>query len=238
MKKIRLLCFLIGKYILVIMMLISCKSSYSQDSYYTRGIGIYPGNQQENFSPNLVPDNEHYRNIAKLRSAYHSSSYDYNLTAQLITDGVITNQQPSYINVSTQAGDLLKNEREWFFDGKSDSKYCMSGDDIYLQLALNNCHTPIDRITLSGSVSYDQQKENGYEIVCYGSNDKMNWEVLGKDKGNGFIGKEQEIRFPPMPKANTANKPAIPSNFPKMRPSRILTKHLFLIKLLITYITK
>jgi len=53
---------------------------------YTRGVGIYPGAPGEDFSPELVPDSATYRNLALLRPAYHSSSYDYNLTAQLATE--------------------------------------------------------------------------------------------------------------------------------------------------------
>ena len=60
--------------------------TYERSDYYTRGIGQYPGSPAEDFSPHLRPDYDTYRNIAKLRTAYHSSSYDYNLTAQLITD--------------------------------------------------------------------------------------------------------------------------------------------------------
>src|SRR5271166_2286464 len=52
---------------------------------YTRGIGIYPGAPSENFCPELVIDGSTYRNLALLRPAYHSSSYVYNLTAQLVT---------------------------------------------------------------------------------------------------------------------------------------------------------
>lgn len=59
--------------------------SFERSEYYTRGIGQYPGSPAEDFSPNLKPDYDNYRNIAKLRTAYHSSSYDYNLTAQLAT---------------------------------------------------------------------------------------------------------------------------------------------------------
>ena len=55
---------------------------------YTAGIGIYPGDPNENFDPILLPDTSGtYKHLALLRPAYHSSSYDYNLTAQLVTDG-------------------------------------------------------------------------------------------------------------------------------------------------------
>ena len=43
-----------------------------------RGIGIYPGDPDENFAPMLVPDGSSNRNLALHRPAFHSSSYDYN----------------------------------------------------------------------------------------------------------------------------------------------------------------
>lgn len=38
---------------------------------YNHGVGIYPGNPQEDFSPNLIPAGKDYRNIALLKPAYH-----------------------------------------------------------------------------------------------------------------------------------------------------------------------
>src|SRR5208337_3303443 len=55
---------------------------------YTRGVGVYPGDPRQDFGPTLVPDASTYRNLALHRPAYHSSCYDYNLTAQLVTDGI------------------------------------------------------------------------------------------------------------------------------------------------------
>jgi hypothetical protein len=52
----------------------------------TRGVGVYPGDPREDFAPELVPDTT-YRNIA-LRRPASVGAYDYNLTAQLVTDGV------------------------------------------------------------------------------------------------------------------------------------------------------
>jgi hypothetical protein len=56
-------------------------------------------------------DNQTYRNIAKRRSAYHSSSYDYNLTAQLTTDGLIASDEPATINLY-MAG-ILAAKNQW-----------------------------------------------------------------------------------------------------------------------------
>ena len=47
---------------------------------------IYPGDPKEYSGPVLVPDASTYRNLALRRPAFHSSAYDYNLTAQLVTE--------------------------------------------------------------------------------------------------------------------------------------------------------
>jgi hypothetical protein len=182
----------------------ACNSGGGSHSYYTRGIGAYPGNPAEDYAPELVADNT-YRNIAKLRTAYHSSSYDYNLTAQLATDGIIHATPPATINVATQLGDLKKNEREWFFDGKPDSKYRFNGDEVSLQLDLNNTTLAVDKFVLAGSVTYDESKPRGYEVIAYGSHDGTNWDILGQEKGAGRIGVEPQrfrgfggFRMPPI----------------------------------------
>jgi hypothetical protein len=83
----------------------------------TRGIGIYPGAPSEYFGPELIPGNISYRNLALQRPAYHSSSYDYNLTAQLVTDGIRDTRLPEWIAVSeTFSGALPKEEREVLTD--------------------------------------------------------------------------------------------------------------------------
>jgi hypothetical protein len=154
-----------------------------RSEYYTRGIGIYPGAPAEDPSPELVTDDT-YRNIAKRRIAYHSSSYDYNLTAQLVTDGIITSEQPAFISVATSAGELKKNEREWLFDGKIDSKYRMeAGDSVSLYLTMNSFAAKIDRTVFKATVTYEESAANGYTIACYGSDDKEHWTLLAKITG-------------------------------------------------------
>ena len=160
---------------------------------YSRGVGIYPGNPDETFAPELVEDNETYRNVAAFKAAWHSSSYDYNLTAQLVTDGIISTEEPSTINVSTQNGPLMKNEREWFFDDKPDSKYIVEGNDIYLQFDFNNIDIEADRIVLRGDVAIDSQKSGGYEIAAYATTDGVKWEELNNTKGNGYPGTEPAV---------------------------------------------
>ena len=64
-----------------------------------------------------MPDTTNYRNLALLRPAYHSSSYDYNLTAQLVTDGIKTDRLPQWIVVSdVSQGPVSKENREVIVD--------------------------------------------------------------------------------------------------------------------------
>ena len=81
-----------------------CKNS-SQE--YTRGIGIYPGNSDEDFSPAVSFDDKTYRNIALHRPAFHSSSYDYNLTAQLVTDGIVDTVFPKWYSASSSQHGIM-----------------------------------------------------------------------------------------------------------------------------------
>ena len=231
MKMNKLVCSVLG--IAGVSILFFGCNSGGDSNYYTRGVGIYPGNPSEDFSPILVVDNTTYRNVAKLRAAYHSSSYDYNLTAQLVTDGLIVSQKPEFINVSTQDGDLLKNEKEWFFDGKSDSQYRLSGlTELFLQLALYHCNVPVDSIRLRGSVTFDETKHKGYEIACLGSNDGSNWDVLGQEKGPDYIGRERPAfrrMPPPVPPVVNPNTPPRPQpsftfNFRPPQPARIINQ--------------
>ena len=67
---------------------LACVSFAAQAQTYTRGIGVYPGDPKEYTGPTLAADTHTYRNLALHRPAYQSSAYDYNLTAQLITDGI------------------------------------------------------------------------------------------------------------------------------------------------------
>ena len=110
-----------------------------------------------------------------------------------VTDGVISTEEPGIINVSTQNGSLKKNEREWFFDDKPDSKYIVEGNDIYLQFDFDNMDIETDKIVLRGDVVVDSQKLGGYEVAAYATADGVEWEELNNTKGNGYLGAEPAV---------------------------------------------
>jgi hypothetical protein len=87
------------------------------EAAFTRGIGVYPGAPGEYFCPTLDIDNTTYRNLALNRPATASSSYDYNLTPQLVTDGIKDITPPRWISASTSTdGVMPKQSRETFLD--------------------------------------------------------------------------------------------------------------------------
>ncbi len=171
---------------------------------YTRGVGVYPGDPKEDFSPVLVADNDNYRNLAKLRAAWHSSSWDYNLTAQLVTDGIITDEMPDYISLTTNNGEVAKNEREWLFDHNSVTELVIEGSDIWIQLEMNQGaqNITVTEIRLNGSLTYDENKPRGWKFTCYGSNNGMIWDKLEELQGYGLPGQERPNPFAAMFRAD------------------------------------
>ena len=171
------------------------KESFVRSDYYTRGIGIYPGSPQEDFSPELLPGGDEYRNIARLRATLQSSAYDYNLTAQLVTDGIVSETQPAYLTLSTPQGEVPKREKEWMIDGGPFSKNTVEGADTYFQFSLNNYRKTLSKAVVTGLVAYDDKAASGgYEMTWEGSDDGTQWTTLSTHKGSGLPGRSSSGR--------------------------------------------
>jgi len=148
---------------------------------YTRGIGVYPGAPAEDFSPELVPDASTYRNLALLRPAWHSSSYDYNLTAQLVTDGIKDTRLPQWIVVSDAfRGPLPKEEREVVVDHCPMNAIDLHGANAHLdiQLAGGEEVPEIDRIQLFVASPF-QSKPESLKFTVSVSEDGREWKPIG-----------------------------------------------------------
>ena len=170
------------------------ESSFLRSDYYTRGIGVYPGCPQEDFSPELLPDN-HYRNLALLRATYQSSAYDYNLTSQLLTDGIVTDQSPQYFDLLTPEGSAPKREREWMIDGGPYSRNTVRSEETFFQFDMHQYDKTVSRAVVTGTLIYDDQAaRGGYEMTWEASNDGKNWTVLAVNQGAGLPGKARSGR--------------------------------------------
>ena len=151
---------------------------------YTRGIGVYPGDPKEDFGPVMKPDSS-YRNLALHRPAWHSSAYDYNLTAQLVTDGIKDTAMPRWVSTSTsQQGVLPRNEREWPLDSNWVSTVRLKGSTGWVQVELLGGDQPleIDSIHVDAAIASDPGPEN-WTVTISGSGDGQSWTELGVASG-------------------------------------------------------
>jgi hypothetical protein len=178
-----IICIIISAYIFVF-------NASTQD--YTRGTGIYPGNPGENFSPSMSIDDTSFRNLALHRPAWHSSSIDYNLTAQLVTDGIIDSVVPQRVlTYTSEHGLLKKNEREWIIDRHNMTAVTMSSSACWIKLELaGGKNIPgVDSINISGILRIDDHDAKGYLCIISGSDDGKQWNELGRIDSNGFPGR-------------------------------------------------
>ena len=173
----------------------TASEGFLRSDYYTRGIGVYPGSPQEDFSPELLPDDEQYRNLALLRATYQSSAYDYNLTSQLLTDGIVTDRTPQYFDLQTAKGSVPKREREWMIDGGPYSRNTVRGEEAFFLFSMHNYNKTISRAIVTGTLIYDDKSaQGGYEMTWEASNDGTTWTVLAVNKGAGLPGKARSGR--------------------------------------------
>jgi hypothetical protein len=151
------------------------------DEVYTRGVGIYPGDPGENFAPSLTPDASTYRNLALHRPAYQSSCYDYNLTAQLITDGIKDAHRPNWVATSlSHSGVLPKEEREYFLDHNPITSVELRGPQAWVQVELGGSSSvpEIDRVEVL-FMGPEEVKPESLSVAVSVSADGRKWEEAG-----------------------------------------------------------
>ncbi len=116
---------------------------------FTRGIGVYPGLPAEHFGPTSIADTSgQERNLALLRPAFHSSSYDYNLTAQLVTDGIRQTDLPVWVATAIDGQILPRPQREVMLDHFQSSVLELAGTSPAVEVHLLGGAAPpvVDRV--------------------------------------------------------------------------------------------
>jgi hypothetical protein len=172
-------------------LLLLASSVVANAQQYTRGLGVYPGDPKQYDGPSLDVDSATYRNLALHRPAYQSSAYDYNLTAQLVTDGIKETTTPKWVVTSTSdRGVLPKTEREAFLDEGVVSSVDIAGDQPWVQFDIEGAEPPeIDHMDVVLRKIYAPAPQGGWTIVVAGSNDKSAWNEVGRFTGIDFGGK-------------------------------------------------
>jgi beta-galactosidase/beta-glucuronidase len=164
---------------------------------FTRGPGVYPGDPKEYAGPALEVDASTYRNLALRRPAWHSSAYDYNLTAQLLTDGIRHTRLPRWVSTSTsRQGVLKKNEREWLLDGNWVSAVELKGTTGWVQVEIGGADVPeVHRVEIEARVFTRGQQPENWTCTLQGSADGSTWKDLGVISGMARPGGEVRAAF-------------------------------------------
>ena len=157
----------------------------------TRGIGQYPGALTEFYAPTISwTDGGKLTNVALHRAAWASSTYDYNHTAHLVTDGICDSTEPAILNVSTPSGPLPRREAEWAIDGGPFSRTILMGSSSWLRFDYTGAlSVAATKLKLQGMVIYDDKvATKGYTIQCQVSSDGKEWQTVGELKGDKLPG--------------------------------------------------
>ncbi len=169
-----------------------------------RPIGQYPGNPSEYYGPTLVQDNS-YRDIALHRMVYQSSSWDFNLTSQLLTDGIIDKKLPAWLNVTTPEGPLPPHKREACIDGNEWTSNIVMGGNTWLQYDWENMAIDIDEVEMVCSMAYREEAPKGFKIRLLTSTDGKKWKVADEWMGEDLPGKASRSRVHSDPNKNSGD---------------------------------
>ncbi|MBN1927369.1 MAG: discoidin domain-containing protein [Prolixibacteraceae bacterium] len=173
-----------------IILFIVCFACSSGKIEYPRGIDL----KNESFAPKLVKSNK-YRNIALQRPAFHSSSYNNNLTAQLVNDGITDSIPPLWMKVtSSHKGIVSKQEREYLFDRNKATGFRFNQPKGWIKLESNHfaAFNVVDSFAIIGKIRYRESGTENWEFTLSNSTMGIHYEPVKTIKGNKLTGKQVE----------------------------------------------
>lgn len=127
-------------------------------------------------------------NLAYRKAATASSSYDYNLTAQLLTDGILESGEPSWLMVTTAAGELPRREREWTVDGGPYSSNILEGGTNFIEYKWSGRRFSASRVRIVGTLVYTEGAK-GWSIDCLAGSGGLN--KVGSLSGEDLPGRQR-----------------------------------------------
>ena len=189
-------------HLIFILVAIMALSSNAQEM--NRPIGQYPGNPSEYYGPKLVQDNT-YRNLALHHAVVQSSSWDFNLTSQLLTDGIIDKEAPAWLNVSTPEGPLPPHKREACIDGNEWTSNIVMGSNTWLQYDWQGMSIDIDEVEMVCSMAYREDMPQGFKIRLLTSKDGKRWTAVDEWTGDSLPGTASYNRVHSDPNKNSGD---------------------------------
>lgn len=169
-------------------LLFVCQFAQAQKTHYTRGIGLYPGKVKEFVGPQCVKNNT-YHNLALMHTTMASVNADENLTAQLVTDGIITHSIPPAVKVTVNDSVLTLRNKYKCFDANIHSDNVLSGENSYIQYEWRGMKVKTGSLKLNAVAVYHPEKINGSWLIrVLALNNANQWHEIGKVQGDTLPG--------------------------------------------------
>ena len=180
---------------LLSMACVACVAACSpkNDGIRTRGIGVYPGDPAECFAPQIISAGGAERNLALRRAASHSSSFNFDQTAQLVTDGIVPDGPSRWVSVTRDGEPVSRIDNGYLTDHNMAGINCKTPSST-VELRFNGYQVSADRIMATGSDGWVPAGSTiAFEGECEGE-----WIPLGTAKVQGtnqdLVGENDMIR--------------------------------------------
>ena len=127
-----------------------------------------------------------YGNIALNKKAYHSSAFNYDLTAQLAVDGIVSDEEPSYYTIEVNGSEIAKEDMPWMFDYRSICKFDVSGSDVDLVVRFHNMDIRADSLEFL-TLAHGPKAQGGPAWIEV-SEDGETWERVASYDDESMLG--------------------------------------------------
>lgn len=119
-------------------------------------------------------------NLALMRAARHSSAFDMNQTAQLVTDGIISGDHAPWVNLKRDGQEVPMPERNYMVDHNHTSLPVENGS-ITVELEFHDIPLDADKVIVAGN-NYGGNAAAS-EAIIEVSKDGSEWVEAGRKKG-------------------------------------------------------
>ena len=124
------------------------------------------------------------RNVALHRAAVASSATDYNLTAQLATDGIIETAAPASMRFWLNGEPVPREEADWLLDERDKSKFTCELNSFELELKCNGCTVSTDAVCYYATfLCKNTIAFAPYSYVMQAKDVKGEWKEIGRWEG-------------------------------------------------------
>ena len=131
----------------------------------------------------LLSCNGEEGNVALYRAASHSSSFDMNQAAQLVTDGIISAEAAPWVNLKMDGQDVPMEKRNYLIDYNV-SNLEFKGGRACFELEFHGMPLDADKVMIAGN-NYGAKRTATSALVEV-SYDGQEWKEAGKVKGSGL----------------------------------------------------